>query len=275
MVKLLRSRYRFFRRGSLHRFVYGRWTTSYVEFLFHRLVPSLGDRGKKVLAGSYHSKVLTQKAAEEIVTLDADIPLQDLETIIPYEKARMILISGPPDIAVFECGCRLSSVNPCTPTQVCMIVGQPFVDLILEHRPEDSKRLTKEEAVTLLREEHERGHVHSAWFKNAMMGRFYAICNCCKCHCGGIEAMTKYGVPMIAASGYSMKLDIGKCTGCGICARTCPFEALSLVDGKIVYDFDKCMGCGVCVDKCPAEAMALVRDSRKGIPLEPNSLIIQ
>jgi ferredoxin len=274
LVKILRSRYRFFRSGNLHAFVYGRWTTRYVDFIFHKLVPWLGDRGKRVLANNYHSKVLTQKAAEELITLDRDIPLQDLETIIPYEKARNIVLSGRPEIAVFECGCRLSSDNPCKPTQVCMVIGQPFVDWILEHRPEDSKKLTTEEALKLLREEHERGHIHSAWFKNAMMGRFYAICNCCKCHCGGIEAMTRYGVPMIAASGYSMKLDADKCNGCDICAEFCPFDALKIVDGKLVYHFEKCMGCGVCMDKCPMDAMELVRDERKGTPLDAENLII-
>jgi hypothetical protein len=37
------------------------------------------------------------------------------------------------------------------------------------------------EALDLLRAEHERGHLHSAWFKDVMLNRFYAICNCCKC----------------------------------------------------------------------------------------------
>jgi Pyruvate/2-oxoacid:ferredoxin oxidoreductase delta subunit len=274
MAKVMKRKYRFFRRGSLHRFVYGRWTTGYVDLLFNRIVPVLGNRGKRRLANSYHSKILTQRAAEEIITLDRDIPLQDLETIIPYEKARNILLSGPPDIAVFECGCRLSSDNPCYPTQVCMVVGQPFVNWILHHRPKDSRRLTTDEALTLLREEHERGHIHSAWFKHAMMNRFYAICNCCKCHCGGIEAMTKYGVPMIAPSGHSVKLDDNRCNDCGACVAFCPFGAMTLESGKVAYNLDKCMGCGVCIDKCTRGALELVRDSRKGTPLEVDYMIM-
>jgi len=274
MVGIKRNRYRLFHKGGLHRLVYGRWTTRYVDIMFHRIIPMLGRRGRKRLANSYHSKVLTQKAAEQLVTLDRGIPLQDLETIIPYEKARNIVLSSPPDIVVFECGCRLNSDKPCKSTQVCMVIGQPFVDLILKHRPRDSRRLTTEEALELLREEHERGHVHSAWFKHAMMDRFYAICNCCKCHCGGIQAMTKYGVPMIAASGYSMKLDTERCDGCGTCVALCPFGALSLADGRMNYDHEKCMGCGVCVDKCPRGAMELVRDAAKGTPLETDRLNI-
>ena len=34
-----------------------------------------------------------------------------------------------------------------------------------------------------------------------MLGRFYAICNCCKCCCGAMQAHLN-GVPMLASSGY-------------------------------------------------------------------------
>jgi ferredoxin len=148
-----------------------------------------------------------------------------------------------------------------------MPIGQPFVDFILEHHPQSSRRLTQAEALDLLRAEHERGHLHSAWFKDAMLSRFYAICNCCKCCCGGIEAMVKYGIPMMASSGYVAQVDETLCVACDTCKDACPFGAIQ-VDGTAVVKWEACMGCGVCVGQCPNKAMSLVRDEKKGVPFD-------
>jgi len=97
-----------------------------------------------------------------------------------------------------------------------MVIGQPMVDFVLAHNPKDSRRLTQQEALELLREEHLRGHVHSAWFKDAMMHRFDCICNCrqccCQCCCGGIETMRLHGVAIFASSGYVARLDPSVCS---------------------------------------------------------------
>ena len=162
-------------RNGLHAFVYGRWTDRYVSFLRNFWVPRFGSRGKHWLAERYHGKVLTPEQAEAIVTLDHDIGEQEIEQVIPYKHARKIVLNGPPDIAAYECACRASRLDPCRPTQVCMVVGQPYADATLKHHPGKSRRLSRDEALALLKAEHERGHLHSAWFKDAMGDRFYAI----------------------------------------------------------------------------------------------------
>lgn len=149
-----------------------------------------------------------------------------------------------------------------------MIIGQPFVDFILEHHPKGSRRLNHKEALELLREEHARGHFHAAWFKDAMLDRFYAICNCCKCCCAGIQAMTKYDIPIVASSGYVARVDSELCNACGDCVEVCPFSAISLNEKGTVIDWEQCMGCGVCEEQCPNEAILLARDKRKGVPLD-------
>lgn len=256
--------------NALHMYVYGRWPSRYLRAMgIHWRIG--GPRTMRRWADRYHGKVLTHDHARGIVTLEHDIPLQDLEQIIPYPVAREIVLKAPPDVAVFECPCRQLRPNPCKPTQVCMAIGQPFVDFVLEHHPRTGRRLTQEEALRLLEEEHERGHVHSAWFKDVMLNRFYAICNCCKCCCGGIEAMTKQNTPMLAASGYVARVDAESCTACGTCVDACPFGALSIND-TAVLDWDKCMGCGVCVDRCPSKVISLVRDEGKGVPLDVRAL---
>jgi ferredoxin len=252
---------------GLHAYVYGRWINQYVDILRHLFFPRIGPKRKERWANHYHGKVITHDQAKAIITVDKGIPLRDLEQIIPYSTARNLVLKGPPDVAVVECACRHSSDVPCQPAQVCMAIGQPFVDFILEHRPDSSRKLTQTEALELLRSEHERGHLHSAWFKDVLLNRFYGICNCCKCCCAGIEAMAKYGIPMIASSGFVAQIDRERCTLCGICVDTCAFGALSCNDVAEV-SWEKCMGCGVCVGQCSVEAVALVRDERKGTPLD-------
>lgn len=253
---------------TIHGYVYGRWTNQYVSLLINKIFPRLNPVRKIWLSEHYHAKVLTHEQAHSIITNDKDIPLHDLEQIIPYKIARNIVLKGPPDVAVYECSCRHARENPCQPTQVCMVVGQPFVDFILEHNPKSSRKLTQTEALELLRSEHERGHLHSAWFKDAFMDRFYAICNCCKCCCGGIEAMVKHDIPMMASSGYIAQLDNDICTACGTCIDVCPFNALSENEICVAIDWELCMGCGICVELCPNEAISLVLDEKKGVPLD-------
>ena len=257
---------------AIHLYIYGRWTARYISVLRKYIYPHLGEKGKKWLRNNYHSKILTQENAESIIMLNKYIPLQDLEQVIPYPKAREIVLNGPPDIVVYECGCRNSHPNPCQPTQVCMVIGKPFTDFVIDHLPEKSRRLSQAEALQLLREEHERGHVHTAWFKDACIDRFYAICNCCKCCCFGIEAMMKYGNPVIASSGYISQIEEGLCTVCGECVSACPFDSLSIHDNRVINAWNNCMGCGVCEAVCPNNAISLARDEIKGIPLDVKAL---
>ena len=115
------------------------------------------------------------------------------------------------------------------------------------------------------------------YYKDAMLGRFYAICNCCcccSCCCGAMNAWNN-GTPMLASSGYVAQVDEDLCAACGNCADYCQFEAISVDNGYAVVDYEACMGCGVCVTQCPEEAVSLLRDPAKGEPLEIQKLIAQ
>jgi ferredoxin len=223
-------------------------------------------------ADTYHGKVVTLETATRLVQVDRSVDLGDLEQVIPYALARDIILQNPDHIVALECPCRSVRAEPCLPLDVCLIVGEPFAGFIAEHQPRRSRWIAGDEAAAILQAEHERGHVHHAFFKDAMLGRFYAICNCCSCCCGAMNAH-RNGVPMLAASGYVSQVDEDLCAGCGQCVEVCQFEALALDGGRSVVDFEKCMGCGVCVDHCLQDALALVRDERKGLPLDMQALL--
>lgn len=222
-------------------------------------------------ANGYHGKVVPLEAARQLVSVKQEIRITNLEKIIPYSRARDIILHNPDHIIALDCPCRLSRENPCLPLDVCLIVGEPFASFVAEHQPGHTRWITSEQAQQILQQENERGHVAHAFFKDAMLGRFYAICNCCDCCCGAMQAQ-RSGTPMLAASGYRAEIDQDACIACGNCASYCSFHAIQTGDSTHI-DAQACMGCGVCVHHCPQEAIQLVRDTSKGDPLEIERLM--
>ena len=53
------------------------------------------------------------------------------------------------------------------------------------------------------------------------------------------------------------EIDLDRCNACGDCVEACRFEALSLVNEKIVRDDIKCMNCNHCLYLCPEKAYHL------------------
>ncbi len=294
-----RSTRRFFREGQtqegytfvdfLHGYFYARWPYLYIgvalgEHRFAKVYTWIRDHlwkigiqpvqttGKPSAADTYHGKVLLPESAHALVLIDEEIELRDLEHVIPYPIARDIVMREPDHIVALECPCRVVREKPCLPLDVCLIVGEPFASFVLEHHPARSKAITRHEAVEVLTAEHERGHVHHAFFKDAMLGRFYAICNCCSCCCGAIQSV-RNGNPMITSSGFRALIDDALCIGCERCHTACNFEALTLVGGVNTVIASKCMGCGICTQACPEGAIKLERDPSRGDPLEITSLM--
>ncbi len=277
----------------LHGYAYSRWPYAYIGMAKgDRKIPAIlkplvaavawlflrsaagPDRAvaRQEFANRYHGKVVPPEAAAQLVTLDRPIELRNLEKIIPYTTAKDISLSKPDHIVALKCSCRTGAASPCLPLDVCLIIGEPFAGFILEHHPDSSRRISQAQAVEILEAEHERGHVHHAFFKDAMLGRFYAICNCCSCCCGAMQA-NRNGTPMLASSGYVVRRTAEACIACGQCVEACPFSALSLNEGALRIDESACMGCGVCVDRCSQNALALVREPAKGEPLILSELL--
>ncbi len=277
----------------IHGYVYGRWTyfyigvgtgrhplTSVIKPLLRALTGNKNksrkkpNSGKQEFANGYHGKALLIHEAKKLVKVNKSINLGDLEQVIPYTRAREVILKNPDHIVALECPCRASSANPCLPLDVCLVIGEPFAGFILEHHPKRSRKINSDEAATILEQEHKRGHVQHAFFKDAMLDRFYAICNCCSCCCGAMQAH-RNGIPMLASSGFTVDINPEDCLGCGECSRSCQFRAITMNEKHPQVDWEKCMGCGICVDKCKQDCLSMKLDPRKCPPLEVSRLVEQ
>jgi len=264
----------------IHGMLYGA-TVTYLRILdklLKRERPSL----RKHVEETYHAKVIRLEDASRFITINRNVELRNLDQVLPFEHAKDIILRNPQNIVAYECACRAQKEHPCQPTDVCLVVGEPFVDLLRMMQPFRSKRISAEEALKILKDEDERGHFHTAWFKTAMLNRFYAICNCCGCCCLGRKNMFEYGMRSVLPSGYTAM--VGKnCVGCGQCLKACSFNAIQMVtvkdngeerkEARIIPE--KCFGCGICESKCEKSNISLVLDPIKGIPLNIESLARQ
>jgi len=229
------------------------------------------NQSEITFADTYHGKVIPIETAKQLVSIKENLQISYPEKVIPYKIARDLILENPDHIVALDCPCRLSRSNPCHPLDVCLIIGEPFSRLVLDHHPHHSRSISPDEAIGILEAEEERGHVHHAFFKQAMIGRFYAICNCCSCCCGAIQAH-KSGVPMLAKSGYISQIDKMICIECGECQKNCQFSSIVIKADGYFIDQDLCMGCGICMSHCTQGAIQMVKTSEN---LEPLALYYQ
>ena len=65
------------------------------------------------------------------------------------------------------------------------------------------------------------------------------------------------------------KVNVNLCTGCGMCVHVCPYDALSLKDGKVEVNEVLCEGCGTCSATCLRAAIEV----KNLTPLQVNEMI--
>lgn len=106
----------------------------------------------------------------------------------PTEAEQVVDIAQ--ELALGPCTCRQVFRNCDNPVEAEIMVGLERNAFVSE-RPEEYRRITKNEAKEMLRRCHQQGLIHT--IIKCRQG-FYAICNCCPCCCVPLRLSKKYGI---------------------------------------------------------------------------------
>lgn len=54
----------------------------------------------------------------------------------------------------------------------------------------------------------------------------------------------------------TLKLNVNKCIGCGLCKIVCPHRVFNIIDEKAIIAYrNRCIECGACASNCPVKAI--------------------
>lgn len=66
-----------------------------------------------------------------------------------------------------------------------------------------------------------------------------------------------------APEGVYATVNFDKCTRCGVCTRSCFYDAIKVTKAGAVVNAKKCDGCGMCMEVCPVNAVKMAAPQRK------------
>lgn len=175
-------------------------------------------------------------------------------------------------ITLSHCFCRehrMVDNDPCRlnlPEESCMAVGPAAEHLINRGI---ARRITKAEAIQLIKEFQEKGAVHQ-------VGRLVPLkdfsskydvdilCNCCWDCCAAFGNYNRGLIPFMLKAFYIADIpDMDACTGCGSCEEFCPVRAIEVnADGIAEIKPEMCCGCGQCALHCPEDVVQMNPNER-------------
>jgi len=59
---------------------------------------------------------------------------------------------------------------------------------------------------------------------------------------------------------YRPIIDLEKCINCLMCYLYCPDGTIFKKDGKVAVNYDFCKGCGICAKECKKDAISMVKE---------------
>ena len=219
--------------------------------------------------------------------------IEDDRSVLPYEEIRKVLDSYT-YFCVTHCPCRMkkalaTGVPDKNPTEVCL-----HFDRLAHYIVENGlgREITRREAEEILEKCADLGLIHA--ISNQQQATD-TICNCCSCCCMWFESVRRLKhAGGLVPSNFHISVTQETCTGCGLCVKRCPMDALQLDDapeargrkttatdtqgnekllvnksGKVARaNVDLCIGCGVCAHKCPSRSLTLRRNTSDHHPPE-------
>jgi Fe-S-cluster-containing hydrogenase component 2 len=201
------------------------------------------------------------------------LQLSEFYEVLDYEKASA-LIAENDKFAIGLCSCRhkmthLGKKTCDVPLEKCSQFGRAAEFMI---RNKLSREVSRTEMEENFAQSREMGLVLGA---DNVQKNIKFVCHCCKCCCGPLLGISKFGYPnAIVTSSFMAGINDETCIGCGKCAKACPINAIAMVADERPeakrkkspqIDTAVCLGCGVCALKCPTVACKLVKREQRVI----------
>jgi len=251
--------------GGVRTFKLMPWVVGIYEFQLNRMDREFAEMCSKYFMywGSQFLKYGPQ--VMQVIPIEKQIPVK--QEALTYEQVSGI-VEKARSFMVNECICKKKQGilgKPCDrPMDVCMAMD-PEPDAF-ENNRWGGRIISKAEAYEVLRKSEEAGLVHMTG--NVESGHWY-ICNCCGCCCGLLRSINM-GLTNVVNSYYYAEIDAEACDVCGICADDrCQVGAIEKEEETYRVINGKCIGCGLCATTCPSEAIRLVRKEAKELVNPP------
>ena len=220
-------------------------------------------------------KVIDRRFLDEFIARHKDNITRKMngleaENALPNDTVMLLseveeMVNEATDIVVQPCDCRKLGENCDRPVETRIWLDEGARQALERSH---GRRLSKEEAIQLLRHADKKGLMHTAdseWRERGL----HAICNCCACDCYPFRAAQELGSKGVwPKSHYIVQYNQENCNHCGACVKRCHFDAFYYdgstieVDGKtkktVVVDLDMCWGCGLCANTCPHDAIKMI-----------------
>lgn len=182
------------------------------------------------------------------------LPAGNYSEVLDWEKASHVIQTAK-TVGISLCACRHKASHldkACdAPLRTCLTFGNG-ANLLIEKGM--AERSSVSEAMKVLEQCKQAGLAQIADNVQNAVG---FICNCCGCCCGMFQAVRTFDIrTAIVTSNWVAQIETARCTGCGLCSKACPVEAISLdkasavLRPKAVCDPELCLGCGVCYTAC-------------------------
>ncbi len=242
------------------------WAFGIYEFQLAHLDRELAEMCEEYMTKAYGPQFFRHKPQlMQVIPVEKEIAAR--QEALPYERVSSIIETGQ-SFMVNQCICKKEQGlldNRCDkPLEVCMAIAP--IPGVFEDSPV-GRVISKAEAYEVLRRSEEAALVHLTW--NVQSGHYF-ICNCCGCCCGVLRSINELGIPDAVNSHYYAEIDPEECAACGTCKdERCQVNAIE--EGEDAYRVikERCIGCGLCASTCPSEAIQMIRKSAAELQIPP------